>query len=72
MDMRRCTCGAEVEVRQGTRRTPDGRDEVVYRVVCPVCGQQGPAIVAADKDEATAISEAIQAWNDMIDGLRPR
>jgi len=72
MDMKRCTCGAEAEVRRVTRRTPDGRDEDVYRVICPVCGQLGPAIPAADKDEATAIAEAVQAWNDMIAGLRPQ
>jgi len=72
MDMKRCTCGAEAEVRRVTRRTPDGRDEIVYRVICPVCGQLGPAIPAADKDEDTATAEAIQAWNDMIAGLRPQ
>ncbi len=71
MEMRRCTCGAEAEVRRVTRRTLDGRDEIVYRVICPVCGQHGPAVPAADKDEATAIAEAIQAWNDMIAELRP-
>jgi hypothetical protein len=38
MKMRNCTCGAEADVRRQTRRTADGRDEVVYRVVCPVCG----------------------------------
>lgn len=70
MEMRRCTCGAAVEVRRVTRRTLDGRDEVVYRVICPVCGQHGPAIPATDKDEAQAIDEAIQAWNNMIDNLR--
>lgn len=72
MDMKRCTCGAEAEVRRVTRRTADGRDEEVYRVICPVCGQHGPAIPAAGKDEATAIAEAVQAWNDMIAGLRPQ
>lgn len=72
MEMRRCTCGAEAEVRRVTRRTLDGRDEIVYRVICPVCGQHGPAVSAADKDEETAIAEAIQAWNDMIAELRPQ
>jgi len=72
MEMKRCTCGAEAEVRRCTRRTLDGRDEVVYRVICPVCGQHGPAIPLADKDEATVTAEAIQAWNDMIAGLRPQ
>jgi hypothetical protein len=71
MKMRRCTCGAEVDVRRGTRRTADGRDEVVYRVVCPVCGQLGPAIPAEGKAEATAIAEAVAAWNEMIARLRP-
>jgi hypothetical protein len=49
----------------------DGRDEVVYRVVCPVCGQLGPAIPAAGRDEASAIAEAVAAWNEMIARLRP-
>ncbi len=69
--MRRCTCGAQVDVRRGTRRTADGRDEDVYRVVCPVCGQLGPAIAVAGKDEAVAIAEAVAAWNEMIGRLRP-
>ena len=72
MKTKKCTCGAEADVRRCTRRTADGRDEIVYRVICPVCGQLGPAIPAADKDEATAIAEAIQAWNEMIDRLRPQ
>lgn len=71
MKTRRCTCGAEVDVQRGTRRTADGRDEIVYRVVCPVCGQLGPAIPAADKDEAVAIAEAIEAWNLMMASVRP-
>jgi len=71
MRTRRCTCGAEVDVRRGTRRTTDGRDEIVYRVVCPVCGQLGPAIPAEGKDQATAIAEAVAAWNEMIARLRP-
>jgi len=70
-NMRRCTCGAEAEVKRCTRRTADGRDEIVYRVICPVCGQLGPAVPAEGKDEATAIAEAIQAWDDMIAQLRP-
>jgi hypothetical protein len=68
---RRCTCGAEADVRRTTRRTPDGRDEIVYRVTCPVCGQLGPAIPAAGKDDAAAIAEAVEAWNEMIARLRP-
>jgi len=68
---RPCTCGAEADVRCGTRRTADGGDEIVYRVICPVCGQLGPAIPAAGKDEATAIAEAVNAWNEMIARLRP-
>ena len=71
MSMRRCTCGAEAEVKRVTRRIADGRDEIVYRVICPVCGQLGPAVPAADMDEATAIAEAMQAWNDMIAQMRP-
>lgn len=71
MEIKRCTCGAKAEVRRCTRRTPDGLDEIVYRVICPVCGQLGPAVPAADRDEATVIAEAIQAWNEMIAGLRP-
>lgn len=71
MSKRRCTCGAEVDVRRGTRRTVDGRDEIVYRVTCPVCGQLGPAIAAAGRDEAAAIAEAVAAWNEMIARLRP-
>ena len=68
MEMKHCTCGAEAEVRRCTRRTLEGQDEIVYRVICPVCGQQGPAVPAEGKDEATATAEAIQAWNDMIGG----
>jgi hypothetical protein len=71
MSMRHCTCGAEADVRRGSRRTADGRDEIVVRVVCPVCGQLGPAIPVAGKDEATAIAEAVEAWNQMIARLRP-
>ena len=71
MAMRRCTCGAEADVGRAKRRTADGRDVDVYRVACPVCGQLGPAILAEGKDEATAIAEAIEAWNEMIGRLRP-
>jgi hypothetical protein len=71
MKIRRCTCGAEADVRRTTRRGADGRDEVVYRVICPVCGQLGPAIPAAGRDEAMAIAEAAAAWNEMIARLRP-
>jgi hypothetical protein len=66
MGTKRCTCGAEADVRRSIRRTADGRDEIVYRVSCPVCGQLGPAIPAEGKDENTAIAEAIRAWNEMI------
>ena len=66
MDMKRCTCGAEVEVRRSSRRAADGSDEVIYRVTCPVCGQLGPAVPVADKGEDIAIAEAIQAWNEML------
>jgi hypothetical protein len=71
MRKRHCTCGAEADVRRGTRRTADGRDEIVLRVVCPVCGQLGPAIPVEGKDEATAIAEAVAAWNELIAQLRP-
>ena len=71
MDIRHCTCGAEVSVRRRTRRTTDGRDEEVFRVVCPVCGQLGPAIPIEGRDEDEVIAEAIQAWNNMIAELRP-
>ena len=71
MRNRHCTCGAEADVRRGTRRTADGRDEIVHRMICPVCGQLGPEIPAAGKDEATAIAEAVTAWNEMINRLRP-
>jgi hypothetical protein len=71
MDLRHCTCGAEASVRRSSYRNSDGRDEEVFRVVCPVCGQLGPAIPIEGKDEDAAIAEAIQAWNDMIAELRP-
>lgn len=71
MSMRHCTCGAEADVHRGSRRTADGHDEIVYRVICPVCGQIGPAVPAAGKDEAQAIAEAIEAWNAMIAEMRP-
>ena len=66
MEMKHCTCGAEADVRRSIRRAADGSDEVIYRVTCPVCGQLGPAVPAAGKDEDIAIAEAIQAWNEMI------
>ena len=71
MGKRRCTCGAEADVRRGIRRGADGRDETIYRVVCPVCGQLGPAVPAEGKDEAAAIAEAVAAWNEMIARARP-
>jgi hypothetical protein len=71
MRKRRCTCGAEVDVRRGTRRTAHGYDEIVDRVVCPVCGQLGPAVLLAGKDEAAVVAKAIAAWNEMITSLRP-
>ena len=71
MKTRRCTCGAEVHVLRRTRRTADGREDVFFQVNCPVCGQSGPEIAAAGKDEATATAEAIAAWNRMIARLRP-
>lgn len=60
-----------MDVRRAMRRSTQGHEEVVYRVVCPVCGQLGPAIPAAGKDEATAVAEAVEAWNKMIARLRP-
>jgi len=71
MPMRRCTCGAEADVRRDVRRGADGHDEIVYRVICPVCGQIGPAVPAAGRDEAAAIAEAVEAWNAMIARVRP-
>ena len=71
MRKRLCTCGAEADVRRGTRRLADGRDEIVYRMICPVCGQLGPAIVAEGKDEATATAEAIAAWNELMGAPHP-
>ncbi len=71
MSMRHCTCGAEADVRRGTSQTADGREEIVYRVICPVCGQLGPAIPLAGKDEAAAIAAAVAAWDAMIARLRP-
>jgi len=68
---RPCTCGAEADVGRAKRRTADGRDVDVYRVACPVCGQLGPGIPAEGKDEAVAIAEAVDAWNEMIARLRP-
>ncbi len=53
-------------MRRTTRRNEDGRDEIVYRVVCPVCGQLGPAVAAAGKDEAVAIAQAVAAWNALV------
>lgn len=60
-----------MDVRRGTRRAADGRDEIIFRVICPVCGQIGPAIALAAKDEAAAIAEAVDAWNEMMARLRP-
>lgn len=71
MSTRHCTCGAEANVHRATRRTADGHDEIIYRVICPVCGQLGPAVPAAGKDEARAIAEAVEAWNAMIAHIRP-
>lgn len=71
MEMKHCTCGAKAEVRRSTRQTLDGQEEIIYRVICPVCGQLGPAVPLGNKEEAVVITEAIQAWNDMIAGLRP-
>lgn len=71
MRKRHCTCGAEADVHCETRRTADGRDEIVYRVICPVCGQIGPAVPAAGKDETVAIAEALEAWNVMMASARP-
>lgn len=71
MPMRRCTCGAEADVRRGMRRSSDGRDEIAVRVVCPVCGQLGPAIAASGREDASVDAEAVAAWNEMIARLRP-
>ncbi len=71
MKKRRCTCGADVEVVFRTRRGADGAEERVCYVLCPVCGQFGPAVPLAGRDEAAASAEAIDAWNAMIARLRP-
>ncbi len=71
MDQLPCTCGAQAEARLVTRRDEDGRDETIYRVICPVCGQRGPAVAAAGKDEAVAIAEAVAAWNALVGRGRP-
>lgn len=68
---RRCTCGAEAHVRRRTRILADGQEDAIYQMSCPVCGQTGPEIKEAGKDEATATAEAIGAWNEMIARLRP-
>ena len=39
---------------------------MVYRVICPVCGQRGPAVAAAGREEAVAIAEAVAAWNALV------
>lgn len=70
-ESRPCTCGAEAYVRRCTCRAADGRDEIVYRVICPICGQLGPAVPLAGGDEAVVIAKAVEAWNDMIALLRP-
>lgn len=71
MSTKLCTCGAEADVRRTTLRKDDGGDEIVYRVICPVCGQKGPPIALEGKEEAAAAAEAIGAWNAMIAKLRP-
>jgi hypothetical protein len=72
MRQRHCTCGADAAVRRATRRTAGGGEEIVYQVACPVCGQLGPAVSATGTGDATAIAEAVQAWNEMIARLRPQ
>jgi hypothetical protein len=72
MNKRPCTCGATAHVRRRTRRTADGRDEVIYEMCCPVCGQLGPAIPLEGKGRGLApASAALLAWNEMIAALRP-
>lgn len=71
MQKRRCTCGAVAHVRRRVRRLADGSEEVIHEMSCPVCGQTGPAIPEAGKDEASASAAAVQAWNEMIARLRP-
>ena len=70
MNQRHCTCGAEADVRRSIRRAADGREEIIYRVACPVCGQLGPAVPLGAMDEAAAIAEAIRVWNEMYNELR--
>jgi hypothetical protein len=71
MQKRRCTCGAVAHVRRRARRLADGSEEVIHEMSCPVCGQTGPAIAEAGKDEASASAAAVQAWNEMIARVRP-
>ena len=71
MRSKHCTCGAEADVRRATRRTAAVRDALVYRGVGPVCGQLGPAIPAAGRDQAAAVAEAVAAWDEKIAPLRP-
>lgn len=69
--MKKCLCGADVEVRQLARETADGGTETLYWVSCPVCGQIGPKISDRGKDAQTATAEAIAAWNEGIARARP-
>jgi hypothetical protein len=71
MRQRSCACGAEADIRRTTRRNADGADEAVFWVICPVCGQLGPAVPAEGPEEAAAIAEAVAAWNAMIAHVRP-
>ncbi len=58
-------------MRRQSRLTADGCEEIIYRVVCPVCGQLGPAIPALDEAEERLIAKAIEAWNAMMARVSP-
>lgn len=71
MELRKCLCGADADVREATEVQADGRRETFYWVGCPVCGQLGPRVAAAGRDRDTMVAEAIAAWNAMIARARP-
>ncbi len=71
MEMRKCLCGADAELREQTETRADGGVETFYWVACPICGQLGPRVAAAGRDRETATAEAISAWNAMLARARP-
>jgi|GEM_PF-2032766 len=71
MEMRKCLCGADAELREQTETLADGRAETFHWVACPICGQIGPRVAAAGRDRDTVVAEAIAAWNEMLARARP-